>query len=100
VYHSLEPGPPFPLQPGLTLTVEPMLTAGTNRHHTWDDDWTVVTDDLLASAQFEHTVVVTEDGVEIVTVTGRDGHTSSALLDEVRLADLAGVVSPATGRRR
>lgn len=80
VYHSIERVPPFPLVEGMTLTVEPMLTAGTNRHHTWDDDWTVVTDDLLMSAQFEHTVIVTADGVEILTVTGEDGHTSDALL--------------------
>jgi methionyl aminopeptidase len=83
VYHSIERTDPFELVPGLTLTVEPMLTAGTNRHHTWDDDWTVVTDDLLVSAQFEHTVIVTSDGVEILTVTGRDGHTSDELLRTV-----------------
>ena len=83
VYHSIERTDPFPLVPGLTLTVEPMLTAGTNRHHTWDDDWTVVTDDLLVSAQFEHTVIVTADGVEILTVTGRDGDTSDTLLASV-----------------
>lgn len=84
VYHSIERTPPFLLVPGLTLTVEPMLTAGTNHHHMWDDDWTVVTDDLLMTAQFEHTVIVTETGVEILTVTGRDGHTSEALLAEAR----------------
>lgn len=54
--------------PGMTFTVEPMLCAGTHRHHEWDDRWTVVSDDLLPSAQFEHTVVVTDHGVEVVTV--------------------------------
>jgi methionyl aminopeptidase len=56
--------------PGMCLTVEPMLTAGTHRHEDWDDGWTVVTQDRLPSAQFEHTVVVTDDGVEVLTVTG------------------------------
>jgi len=56
------------LEPGMVFTVEPMLTAGTADHHEWDDGWTVVTDDLLPSAQFEHTVVITDTGAEIVTV--------------------------------
>jgi methionyl aminopeptidase len=55
--------------PGMTFTVEPMLTAGTTRLRQWDDGWTEVTTDGLPSAQFEHTVVVTDDGVEILTVT-------------------------------
>lgn len=69
VFHVDERRANTPLVPGLCFTVEPMLTAGTHRHHEWDDGWTVVTDDLLPSAQFEHTVVVTDDGVEILTVT-------------------------------
>jgi methionyl aminopeptidase len=56
--------------PGMCFTVEPMLTAGTHRHEDWDDGWTVVTQDRLPSAQFEHTVAVTDDGVEVLTVTG------------------------------
>lgn len=43
---------------GMVFTVEPMLTAGSPSHHDWDDGWTVVTDDLLPTAQFEHTVIV------------------------------------------
>ncbi|MPY92551.1 MAG: type I methionyl aminopeptidase [Acidimicrobiia bacterium] len=69
VNHGIERGRTIRLEPGVTFTVEPMLTAGTSRHHLWADDWTVVTDDLLPSAQFEHTVIVTEDGVEILTLT-------------------------------
>jgi methionyl aminopeptidase len=57
------------LVPGMTFTVEPMLTAGTHRHVRWPDGWTEVTEDLLPSAQFEHTVTVTDDGVEVLTVT-------------------------------
>ncbi len=52
--------------PGMTFTVEPMLTAGTTPLRQWDDGWTEVTTDGLPSAQFEHTVVVTDDGVEIL----------------------------------
>jgi methionyl aminopeptidase len=60
---------PVTFVPGLCFTVEPMLTAGVPTHHEWDDGWTVATDDGLPSAQFEHTVIVTNDGVEVLTVT-------------------------------
>jgi methionyl aminopeptidase len=53
----------------MTFTIEPMLTAGTVRLEQWDDAWTEVTADRLPSAQFEHTVIVTDDGAEILTVT-------------------------------
>jgi methionyl aminopeptidase len=82
VNHTVERGRALRLEPGMTFTVEPMLNAGTNRHHTWDDDWTVATDDLLPSAQFEHTVIVTEDGVEILTVTA-DGRSPVGTLAEL-----------------
>jgi methionyl aminopeptidase len=59
--------------PGMCFTVEPMLTAGTHRHEDWDDGWTVVTEDRLPSAQFEHTIAVTEDGIEVLTVTADGG---------------------------
>lgn len=55
--------------PGMTFTVEPMLTAGSPNHHMWGDGWTVATNDLLPTAQFEHTVIVTDAGVEILTLT-------------------------------
>lgn len=73
VNHAIERARTIRLDPGITFTVEPMLNAGTHRHHLWDDEWTVVTDDLLPSAQFEHTVIVTETGVEILTLT-ETGH--------------------------
>jgi methionyl aminopeptidase len=69
ISHVVERGEGVGLVPGMTFTVEPMLTAGTHRHARWEDGWTEVTEDLLPSAQFEHTVVVTDDGVEILTVT-------------------------------
>ncbi|MCC6438492.1 MAG: type I methionyl aminopeptidase [Acidimicrobiales bacterium] len=54
--------------PGMVFTVEPMLNAGGPDHDEWDDDWTIACVDGLPSAQFEHTVLVTETGHEILTV--------------------------------
>jgi methionyl aminopeptidase len=56
------------MEVGMVFTIEPMLTLGTHRWRLWDDGWTVVTADLTRSAQFEHTVLVTEDGAEILTL--------------------------------
>jgi methionyl aminopeptidase len=53
--------------PGMTFTIEPMLNLGSHEWHMWDDRWTVVTRDLRRSAQFEHTLLVTADGAEILT---------------------------------
>ncbi|MBE2248312.1 MAG: type I methionyl aminopeptidase [Myxococcus sp.] len=55
------------MEPGMTFTIEPMITLGTWEESHWNDDWTVVTKDLRRTAQFEHTVLVTETGVEILT---------------------------------
>lgn len=55
------------MEEGMTFTIEPMLTLGTHTWDMWDDDWTVVTKDRLRSAQFEHTLVVTATGAEILT---------------------------------
>ena len=46
----------------MTFTIEPMLTLGTNEWDMWDDGWTVVTKDQPRTAQFEHTLLVTDDG--------------------------------------
>ncbi|MBR7837715.1 type I methionyl aminopeptidase [Actinospica durhamensis] len=56
------------LEPGMTFTIEPMLTLGTIEHRMWADGWTAVTADGKLTAQFEHTLVVTDDGVEILTL--------------------------------
>jgi methionyl aminopeptidase len=56
------------IQQGMTFTIEPMLTLGTYEHDMWDDNWTVVTKDRKRTAQFEHTLVVTETGAEILTL--------------------------------
>ena len=56
------------MEPGMVFTIEPMLTLGTVEWEQWDDDWTIVTADRSRTAQFEHTIVVTEDGAEILTL--------------------------------
>ncbi|TVR14950.1 MAG: type I methionyl aminopeptidase [Planctomycetota bacterium] len=56
------------LQPGMTFTIEPMINMGQARHETWNDGWTAVTADGKRSAQFEHTLLVTPQGVEILTL--------------------------------
>jgi methionyl aminopeptidase len=56
------------IEPGMVFTIEPMLTLGTIEWEMWDDDWTVVTKDRKRTAQFEHTLVVTESGAEILTL--------------------------------
>jgi methionyl aminopeptidase len=56
------------IEPGMTFTIEPMLTLGTVDWDMWDDDWTVVTRDRKRTAQFEHTLLVTESGAEILTL--------------------------------
>ena len=56
------------IQVGMVFTIEPMLTLGTHEWDMWSDDWTVVTKDRSITAQFEHTIVITEDGPEILTL--------------------------------
>ena len=56
------------MEPGMTFTIEPMLTLGTIDYEVWPDGWTAVTKDRKRTAQFEHTVLVTETGHEILTL--------------------------------
>ena len=71
--HFDDPRATTVMQPGMTFTIEPMLTLGTHEYDLWQDGWTVVTKDRKLSAQWEHTVAVTRDGVEILTrVPGDD----------------------------
>lgn len=53
---------------GMVFTIEPMLTLGTHEWNIWSDNWTVVTRDRSITAQFEHTIAITEDGPEILTL--------------------------------
>ena len=52
----------------MTFTIEPMLTLGVISYDIWADGWTAVTKDHKRTAQFEHTILVTEDGHEILTL--------------------------------
>jgi methionyl aminopeptidase len=55
------------MEVGMTFTIEPMIALGTWEETTWDDDWTAVTRDLRRTAQFEHTILVTAEGADILT---------------------------------
>jgi methionyl aminopeptidase len=55
------------IEAGMTFTIEPMLNLGTHEWDMWDDGWTVVTKDRRTSAQFEHTLLVTNDGAQVLT---------------------------------
>jgi methionyl aminopeptidase len=68
VPHYDDPAYDTELLVGMTFTIEPMLTLGTIDYSIWPDGWTVVTQDRLRTAQFEHTIVVTENGSEILTL--------------------------------
>ena len=63
-----EPGHGPLLKPGMVLCIEPMITLGTHKVRVLGDDWTAVTTDGKAAAHFEHTVVVTENGPDILTM--------------------------------
>jgi methionyl aminopeptidase len=66
--HYDDPRSTREITPGMTFTIEPMLTLGTIEHRMWPDGWTAVTADGKLTAQFEHTLVVTETGAEILTL--------------------------------
>ncbi|MES2046471.1 MAG: type I methionyl aminopeptidase [Pseudomonadota bacterium] len=65
-----KPGAGMKLREGMVFTIEPMVNQGTRIVSTEDDGWTVVTKDRKLSAQFEHTVAVTANGVEVLTLRG------------------------------
>ena len=65
--HYYEPRMTTIMEPGMVFTIEPMISMGTGQHKIWDDDWTAVTADGSRTAQFEHTIVVTDTAMEILT---------------------------------
>ena len=67
VLHYYDPRGTMLMRPGMTFTIEPMITLGGWQHRMWDDDWTAVTADGKRTAQFEHTLLVTETGVDVLT---------------------------------
>ena len=68
VLHYDDPKTSLVLQPGMTFTIEPMLNAGKRQVKVLPDGWTVVTKDHSLSAQWEHTVLVTPEGCEVLTL--------------------------------
>jgi methionyl aminopeptidase len=68
ILHYDEPRATTVMEPGMTFTIEPMLTLGGVDWYMWDDNWTVLTRDGSWAAQFEHTIVVTDNGAEILTL--------------------------------
>ncbi|NBO81054.1 MAG: M24 family metallopeptidase [Actinobacteria bacterium] len=70
VLHYYEPRNNTLMRPGMTFTIEPMITLGSEKHRMWDDEWTAVTVDGKRTAQFEHTVLVTDSGYDVLTAPG------------------------------
>lgn len=68
ILHYEEPKVDTPIEAGMTFTIEPMITLGTIDYDIWDDGWTVTTKDKQWTAQFEHTIAVTDSGAEILTL--------------------------------
>ena len=81
VLHYGTPGTGAVLLPGMTFTIEPMINLGKCHTRLLPDDWTVVTKDRSLSAQWEHTLLVTEHGVEILTL--RDEERTEHLVPQV-----------------
>ena len=67
VLHYYDPRSTMIMRPGMTFTIEPMITLGAWQHRMWEDDWTAVTTDGKRTAQFEHTILVTDDGFDVLT---------------------------------
>lgn len=68
VPHHFDPHSTQRMLPGMVFTVEPMITIGSYEHRVWNDGWTAVTEDGQRTAQFEHTILVTDTGAEILTL--------------------------------
>jgi len=67
VFHYDNPAARSEILPGMTFTIEPMISIGDWHHEMWDDGWTAVTADRSRTAQFEHTLLVTDEGAEVLT---------------------------------
>jgi methionyl aminopeptidase len=68
ILHYYHPRNDDIMVPGMTFTIEPMIAMGAWEQRMWDDGWTASTIDGKRTAQFEHTMVVTDDGVELLTL--------------------------------
>ncbi len=87
ILHYGKPGTGERLRPGMTFTIEPMINAGRREIREMADGWTIVTRDHSLSAQWEHTLLVTETGFELLTVS--EGTPLPPALVQARLAALA-----------
>jgi methionyl aminopeptidase len=72
VLHYGSPGTREILEPGMTFTIEPMINTGKRHTKLLPDGWTVITKDRSLSAQWEHTILVTDDGFEVLTMRPGD----------------------------
>ena len=79
ILHYGTPGTGEILRPGMTFTIEPMINLGKQHTRLLPDNWTVVTKDRSLSAQWEHTLLVTEDGVEILTLRDEEQYDNPGL---------------------
>jgi methionyl aminopeptidase len=86
VLHYGQPGTGLPLESGMTFTIEPMINAGKRHVKLLPDQWTVVTKDRSLSAQWEHTVLVTPSGVEVLTLRPEETSLAQRLERGVALA--------------
>jgi len=77
--HYYDPRHRTKIEAGMTFTIEPMITIGPADLEMWDDDWTVATLSYQRCAQFEHTLLVTDDGVEILTLCA-DGSSAETVI--------------------
>ena len=68
ILHYDEPSVSTVIEKGMTFTIEPMITLGGFDYDMWSDGWTVTTKDKKWTAQFEHTILVTDTGAEILTL--------------------------------
>lgn len=77
---------------GMCFTIEPMINLGTHRDQTWPDDWTSSTADGKKSAQFEHTLLVTKDGVEVLTARNENSPGGPVPMPEMKKEEAAPAV--------
>jgi len=78
VLHYGNPGTGLELSAGMTFTIEPMINAGRRDVRLLPDGWTVVTKDQSLSAQWEHTILVTDEGFEVLTLSASDALPAAA----------------------
>ncbi len=70
IAHYFDPRATTVMRPGMTFTIEPMISLGGWQNKTWPDHWTAVTADGKRTAQYEHTILVTDDGHDVLTAPG------------------------------